>query len=705
MGLQDLILSGDVLGVARAYVQAGLSVIPVRADGSKAPAEAGWRAYSGRLALDPELEAWFAGPGPVGVGVVPGAASGNLAILDLEHKGSESVFEQWAGRLPAAVRRRLLDCPIVSTPSGGRHVWVRLPEPQDGCRLARYAGGQTKIEVRGDGHQVLAPGCPAVCHASRRLYEFVNWGWLGDGAAAPLDWETWYEFLEAAAACNEYSPKVAPAAPARSGVPGGDPLADDPGTDFNRRASWADTGLFAAGWVWERMTGADSGFLRRPGKERGISASAGQVTSAGNGWPLLWCWTTNGHPFVAEQPYSKFAAYAWLNHGGDFSAAARALLDLGYGKARSSPAAEVRLGELPPAGPAPGPAAPQPPARPFKWLSELAHAEANDKWIWHGYLSRGGVTLLSALWKAGKSTLLSHLLKHLDGRHEQFLGLPIQPARVLYVTEEHEELWAERRDELGLGDHVGMICRPFRGRPSPAQWVEFTALLKRTAEEHRFDVVVMDTISKLWPVRDENDAGPVEEALMHLWRVTDAGAALLLVHHDRKGQGDEFTGMRGSGGLPAFAETLVEFRRSDPKNLKDAKRVLKGGGRYRETPTHRLIELTPAGYVSHGDPDDLPPADRQRLGVGDARGREVWQAALLEVLPAFGTPAMAAGSIQANLKARLGHGVRLTDLYAHLDALVRDKVAVLKGTGGRGSPFRWTLGPKPAPEPDGDEDA
>lgn len=163
---------------ARRYVAAGLSVIPVRADGSKAPKLAGWREFTDRLPTTAELAAWFGGTDPVGIGVVPGPASGNLVVLDFEHKYNACAFAEWTLGLSPPLAAALATCPIVRTPSGGRHVWVRLAGPIPGGRLARYAKGATKIEVRGAGHQVLAPGCPAACHSSGLTYEFESRGWL-----------------------------------------------------------------------------------------------------------------------------------------------------------------------------------------------------------------------------------------------------------------------------------------------------------------------------------------------------------------------------------------------------------------------------------------------------------------------------------------------------------------------------------------------
>src|SRR5262245_4478049 len=48
------------------------------------------------------------------------------------------------------------------------------------------------------------------------------------------------------------------------------------------------------------------------------------------------------------------------------------------------------------------------------------------RWLWHGLLAPGKLTLLTSLWKSGKTTLLAHLLarRRCGG---DFLGLPVTP--------------------------------------------------------------------------------------------------------------------------------------------------------------------------------------------------------------------------------------------------------------------------------------
>jgi hypothetical protein len=97
--------------------------------------------------------------------------------------------------------------------------------------------------------------------------------------------------------------------------------------------------------------------------------------------------------------------------------------------------------------------------------SQLKRVNPTEEWLWHGFIERNAVVMLSALWKAGKTTMLSHLLKPFEGGG-YFLGKKVEQAKILYVTEEHQNRWAKRRDNLGLGDWIHSASGP--SRPSPA---------------------------------------------------------------------------------------------------------------------------------------------------------------------------------------------------------------------------------------------
>lgn len=101
--------SNPTLDAALAYLAAGLSLAPVRRDGSKAPdgkllplvwdetegkEVPTWDPFQERLPTGAEVRGWFGRPGPPGIGVVGGRVSGNLEQIDFDH-GAEAVFPEW----------------------------------------------------------------------------------------------------------------------------------------------------------------------------------------------------------------------------------------------------------------------------------------------------------------------------------------------------------------------------------------------------------------------------------------------------------------------------------------------------------------------------------------------------------------------------------------------------------------------------------
>jgi hypothetical protein len=335
--------------MARAYVAGGLSVIPIALDGSKAPdcralrkvldegsgnTRPTWTPYKERLPTDEELTKWFAHEPPPGVGIVGGKVSGNLLILDVEFP---DFFAEWRD-LVEAVRPGLLErLPIVQTPGkgkeGGRHVYARSSGPSVPTgKLARIgrteaeqrtgdSGRTTAIEVKAEKGYVLAPGCPANCHPSGRLYEHVSGPSIEE--TPTLD-ESDVNLLLACARALERGDE----ANADLTRPGEKITGLRPGDDFNRRADWGD--LLPGGWRKVHENG-EIIHLRRPGKEDGVSATIGYCRSERAG-PKLYVFSTNAAPFAEKKSYSKFEAYTLLNHGGDFKAAARELARQGYGE-------------------------------------------------------------------------------------------------------------------------------------------------------------------------------------------------------------------------------------------------------------------------------------------------------------------------------------------------------------------------------------
>src|SRR5262245_15163447 len=64
-------------------------------------------------------------------------------------------------------------------------------------------------------------------------------------------------------------------------------------------------------------------------------------------------------------------------------------------------------------------------------------------WIWHGYLPRGRIVLLSGIPKCGKTTLASVVLARM-GSGGNVAGRAVSPSRAIVLSDETEFDWARR---------------------------------------------------------------------------------------------------------------------------------------------------------------------------------------------------------------------------------------------------------------------
>ena len=223
----------------------------------------------------------------------------------------------------------------------------RVPEDWEAAgKLPEASNGVSPGEVIQWHHRYVV--CPPSIHPdSGRAYRWRS-GSITNVADLPDLPQSWLDPLSAAAA-----PARQPARPVA--LPRtGDPARDRPGDDFNDRADWLADILGPRGWELHHEAGGTL-YVTRPGKSvrEGHSATIGHSK---DGAQRLYVFSADAPPFEPETPYSKFSAYALLNHGGDHQAAARDLGRQGYGRPQppvpARPAGQSR-NEPPEMGPHP----------------------------------------------------------------------------------------------------------------------------------------------------------------------------------------------------------------------------------------------------------------------------------------------------------------------------------------------------------------
>lgn len=292
---------------ALSYRGAGLSVLPA-VKAMKRPSIGSWKKWSARLPAEVEVEAWFAN-NPDAVCIVAGSVSGNLECIDFDAHGE--LFPKWKDSIAPEVFERLV---VERTPSGGFHVLYRSDTSVPGNRkLAQgmRAGKKTTlIETRAEGGLFL---CAPTEGYELIQGEFTRLAVLGQEARESL--------LVSAEALNECMDEV----PVKSPTQGeNSAFLLKPGDDWCARGDIRPI-LAAHGWNYLGTKQDGNELWQRPGK-------TGDGNSATFNGSVFCVFSTNAAPFEAKG-YSKFQVYALLEHNGDFTAAAKALLEMGYGRA------------------------------------------------------------------------------------------------------------------------------------------------------------------------------------------------------------------------------------------------------------------------------------------------------------------------------------------------------------------------------------
>lgn len=319
---------------------AGIRVIPVRGDGTKAPALHSWNQHE---TTEANIDQWFAGNNPhfIAMGAVCGTPSNGLELLEIEGDQLHHLKELQAHLATQGATetfQRINQGWVEVSPSGGFH-WLYFvdwgtdgPEtmPAGNTKLAQTADRHAIAETRGAGGQFVVAPSSGQAHETGQPWKVLS----GGPDTMPTITVEERENLHAAfRMLDQYrttqAAQVSPASRPSPVTPSADGSAA-PGEDYNNKTHWKDI-LQPEGWTIDHVSG-DTTYWIRPGKKRGQGISA--TTGYSDTGDRLYVFTTSTE-FDPEIPYTKFGAHTLLTQGSTspeaFTRAAKKLKDTGYG--------------------------------------------------------------------------------------------------------------------------------------------------------------------------------------------------------------------------------------------------------------------------------------------------------------------------------------------------------------------------------------
>lgn len=499
--------SASILHVALAAHDAGLSVIPIRDDGTKKPALA-WKQYQTERADRQTVRAWFAPGRHRAIGVVCGQVSGWLTMLEMEGWAFNAdywhTFKDAAETALGKQRWAEIVRYVELSPSGGPHIYFRCPGVEVGnLKLAKGLNDDGEMvvmmETRGEGGYSVIAGSEG--HASGNPWRAVQ-GSIDDicevtpdeleaifTAARSLDQSS--SHVEAGSVPDSVDeeregvslpsagPGEIPHSPGPStlevgAAPVGEASGDAPGVGATVPASgaWMDATIsefndsvgvlgilsWLPGWTYvntENYQGESVHRIRRDGSDNDHGAvifQSGRIAFFSSNCPA-WA---NAYDGGTPETYDAFSVMCHVDKQSNSVesrvAAARELRAQGFGPAlepnKRDDEIRVDLEE----GQS-EPETPQPPRTTLRWVEDaLDNPPPEPELLVTGLLRRGEVTVVGAPRAIGKTWASLNLAAICARGEGEMFGDPqfraVAPARVLYLQGELGEWGSAARWRL-----------------------------------------------------------------------------------------------------------------------------------------------------------------------------------------------------------------------------------------------------------------
>ena len=282
--------------------------------------------------------------------------------------------------------------------------------------------------------------------------------------------------------------------------------------------------------------------------------------------------------------------------------------------------------------------------------------EAID-YIWDKTLPAGGVSIMAAKPKVGKSTT-ARCLALAIAKGEDFLGRGTSKGPIVYLALEEKRSEVQAHfDRMGATSEE--IYLHFGSSPDDALQQLETAITR-----YQPALVIIDPLMRFIRVRDSNDYAEMTRALEPLMTMARlSGAHILCVHNAGKGDREGGDSILGSTALFGSVDTALIMRK------KGAGRTLESIQRYGEDLPETVIGL---------DMETSMVSDAGTLAEVETA------AAATRLTSAIGDGAMTQDEIRASVEGTTKY------VIAALHQLHRNGVLERNGTGKRGDAFAYS---------------
>ena len=181
----------------------------------------------------------------------------------------------------------------------------------------------------------------------------------------------------------------------------------------------------------------------------------------------------------------------------------------------------------------------------FRTIGALYDEDLQVDWLVDELLIKGGISLIAAAPKSGKSTIVRQLAKAVC-KGESFLGRKTMKGKVAYLAlEEHPAMLKRQFNKIGVSgdDDILLHVGPVYNSSATEDLIKFL-------KDYDAELVVIDTLALFVGLDDINSYDKVNTAMAQVRRIArETGSHVMLVHHTVK---TDMTGMNSIMGSQAF---------------------------------------------------------------------------------------------------------------------------------------------------------